>query len=929
MTRTLPVALLLAAAFGAQAQQPVDSLQAPLVAVATPPPPDSLLPRFSIYCDLVSIRSLTPWQAPPFLTIQPVLTQAAGVQVTPTSGAPGDWAAVRIRGGSSLASPDQPLYVVDGVPALNADFQPGVLLRAAFGLGEGPQATLTGANPLLALSPEDISSITVISGGVAAAQYGAQGSNGVIEINTKRGGQLNQKQPLQVHYAAMAGLQEVRQRYDLLNARQYADLAREAFQGNVNYPASGPVTPDTDWQAELFRTATVFKHHLTFDGSGAKTRYVVGADYLSQEGVVINSSLKRYALRLGLDQKIGQRLRLFFNAAASSASQALPVAETVARALLAPPTFAVRTSQGSFQNYGPFSTRNAVDLATTDGTGLTTRRLLLQLGADYRVLPDLTLNATASREEGRVAASTHFLVNTARTPPTATATSTSDLSTTATVAQLRLTYDHTFGEGHRLGLGASAGYQQYRRGTSSGYRDYGSQSSYDTDATTTFSNIGLTASYAFRSRYEALASLRRDANHGGGLFFRPEVPPVWLPGTEVRWHLHQEPFLADKPFLSTATLWASLGQTSSTSLPATGLGSGIGSDYIMVGPGQTVTSFLSTVPVPPPPRTTQLEAGLRLGFWQDRLRLDITAFRRSTAHLTVPQYIVFPTGSGFGTLLLPREATLRNQGLLLAASSSWQLGRLKGNTRLAASWQQQRVTAVTEVAGVGAVPGLVEGEAPHPYFLYHRLPVPMVGERDARGQSIAGTLRYEDRDNTNGFINDADARYQGTALPTQLYTLSQSLALGRFTLDAQLDALAGHQLLNTTLATLDLPTGYNNGTTRLLDRWTPTHYSVDIPQASQNLGGNLFGTRRYDDAQLQSAANLRLSQLTLSFITGKVDSPHPNSIWVGAQNLFVLTNYRGFDPNVSSGGATLLAAGYDTNAYPVPRTWLVGARIGF
>ena len=934
MARLLPFATLLAFAFSTQAQQPVDLLspRPAAVAVAPPVPLDSLLrPRFSIYCDLVSIRTTTPWQVPPFFTIQPVLTQVAGVQVTPNSGAPGDWATVRIRGGSSLAGPDQPLYVVDGVPALNADYEPGVFLRAAFSLGSGPEATRPGANPLLALAPEDIASVTVISGGLAAAQYGAQGSNGVIEISTNRGGKLNQKQPLRVRYAATAGLQHVRRRYDLLDARQYADVANEARPGFPSFPLTGPVSPDTDWQAELFRTAAVYKHHLTFDGSSLRTRYVVSADYLTQDGVVIHSSLDRYALRLGLDQQLGQRLRLFFNASASSASQALPVAGVVAQALLAPPTVAVRDSRGRFQNYGFTNTvRNPVDLATTDGSATTTRRLLLQAGAEYTLRPGLTLGATGSREEGRVAGSAHFLVNTGQQfIPTATVTSTVSLPTTATVAQLRLAYDHTFGDAHRLGLTAGAGYQHYRRSTTTTYQDYAYSSSFDDGATTAFSNAGLTASYAYRARYEALATLRRDANRGATLFFRPEVPTAWLPGAEVRWHLNQEPFLENASRLSTATLWGSLGQTSNTSLPATGLGSGVSSEIIRVGPGQTVSRLTLAAPVPPPPRTTQLEAGLRLGFWQDQLRIDITAFRRTTTHLTVPQLLVLPTGTGFGTALLPRETALRNQGLLLAATSSWRRGRFSGSTRLAASWQQQRITEVTEVAGAGGVPGLVVGEAPHPYFLYHRLPVPMVGARDARGQSIAGALRYQDLDNTNGFINDADARYQGTALPTQLYTLSQTLSRGRFTLDAQLDALAGHQLLNTTLATLDLPTGYNNGTTRLLDRWTPTNYNPDIPQASQSLSNSVFGNLRYDDAQLQSAAHLRLSQLTLSFAPGAADSPHPSAIWVGGQNLFVLTRYRGFDPNVGSGGATLLASGYDTNAYPTPRTWLAGIRIGF
>jgi TonB-linked SusC/RagA family outer membrane protein len=862
-----------------------------------------------------------------FLTIQPVLSQLPGVQVTPHSGAPGDWAVVRLRGGSSLASPDQPLYVVDGVPALNADFQPGAFIQAAFSRGDAPEVLRPGANPLLALPIEDIERVTVLAGGVAVAQYGAQGSNGVIEITTKRGGKQGQKQPLRVRYAAFGGVQQVRQRYNLLNARQYADLANETSFGQPYYPLSGPVTPDTDWQAELFRPAVLHNHHLTLDGSSARTRYAVSADYLNQQGVVVHSGLDRYALRLNIDQQVGQRLRLSLNASASAIRQVLPAAGTVAQALLAPPAVAVRDAQGNFQRYGFAATvRNPLDWATTDGTSTTTRRLLLQAGAEYTWRPGLTLNGTVSREEGRVAGDTHFLVNMGQqSSPTATATSTLRLPTTATIAQLRLTYDHTFADDHRVGLAATAGYQRYLRGTTTSYRDYSSASDNQLEATTSFSNVGLLATYAYHDRYEVLASLRRDANRNAAAYFSPEIPAQWLPGAEVRWQLHNEPFLAHASVLSAATLWVSAGQTSSTSLPATGWGSGVSSDFIRLNINQTVATLAASGAVPPAPRTTQMEAGLNLGFWQNQLRVDITAFHRSTAHLTVPQMLVRPTNTGASIQTEPREAALRNQGLLLGISGYWQRGRLGGSTRLAATWQQQRVAAVTELAGAGTVPGLVVGEAPHPFFLYHRLPVPGAGSMDAQGRPNAGTLRYQDQDNS-GYITDADARYQGTALPTQLYTFSQTLSWGRLGFDTQLDAMAGQQLLNTTLATLDLPTGTTNGTTRLLDRWTPTHYSADIPRANPALAYAVFGNQRYDDAQLQAGAYLRLSQLSVSYALRPANGPRPVSVWVGAQNLFVLTSYQGFDPNVSSGGATLLAAGYDTNYYPVPRTWLLGVR---
>lgn len=949
MPRFLPLSFLCLTTWAAWAQAPAVAPLAPVVPALRVPAPDSgkVLTSYelrSLSCPTAGVViTTTDWTPPPFLTLQPMLTRMAGVQATPHSGAPGDWATVRLRGGSSLQGTDQPLYVIDGLPALNADFAPGLPTQnPGYGYGSGPQLPQAGANPLLSLPPEDVERVTVLQG-TDAARYGAQGSNGVIEITTRRGGSQYRRQPLRVRYAGFGGVQQVRQRYELLTARQYAELANEAWQNTPRRATAKPFSDaalaelgqGTDWQSELFRPAALHSHHFSVDGStdpqtqartALSTRYLLAADYLHQQGVVENSGLKRYALRLNLDQRLGP-VRLFANAAASRITQTLPGQGAVAQALLAPPTLPARAADGSYyqtnryyQSGGYATFLNPLAIATEAGYDGTTRRLLLQGGATYSFRDGLKATLSASREDSRVSGTTRALyLATPRDgqPPTPADVLLTELAATTTVAQLQLSYEHYFDSDHHLQLLATAGRQVHERSQSS-YQATPAYTNgyYRTKVAYALPSTSLSATYAYAA-YELLASLRADFKQVETLvtpFVGPrDAPTTWLPAAEARWHLHRagfflnhrkrgQPYITERR-LSTATLWLGLGQTSNTGLVSTGL--------TTVPQGAFGGSTSPAVPVTALARTTQLEGGLRTGFWKDKLYVDLTAYRRSTDPVGLAQFFGLPGSTGYGGYFVQREARLRNQGLQLTIRSNWRLGRLDGSSRLVAALQQQRVLAIDDQPG-GPVPGLAVGEAPHPYLLFERLPV-----------TALGSVRFANPDQ-DGYLTDNDARYQGTALPTQLYTFSQSLSLLRLTLDVQLDALAGHQLLNTTLALLETPTGNTNGTTRLLDRWTPTRYNPDVPRASPTPY-----TSRYDNSHPQSADHLRLSQLTLSYALRPAGRPHPLSVWVGAQNLFVLTKYQGFDPNVSSGGATQLAAGYDTNAYPVPRTWLVGVRASF
>lgn len=854
---------------------------------------DSLRHAQPPLCKLVTTQS-QPSYLPLFTTIQPILSRIAGVQVTPYSGAPGAWAAVRIRGVANVTGNSQPLYVVDDVPVYNTEITPEKWTAAyLFFNSQGQQYTPSittpftpSGNPLLDMPVEDVESVEVIKGAAATARYGMQGTNGVIRINTRRGANGRAiLQPLRVRYAGWGGVQQVRQRYDLLNAQQYAALANVAAANNSR-PA--PYTPadltnlgPADWQDRAFHTAGIQNHNISLDGLGQHTRYYVAADYLNQTGVVVNSHLSRYSLRANVDQQLTPKLLLSLKAAGSRLDQHQPSFEPDAgsflrNVLLAPPAL---NSGNNPQIKDPLP--SAIDVYRTPRT----YRILTQLGATYTFSPDLLLSVRGSFEQVDVRAPYHrpdFSYSTTYTTYTETATTHAH----NWVREAVLRYQHTFRERHALTTSLSYLGQKleqrlknredsYTTDTRSqmlndghGYREF-SQSWHPTSAVHSPTAV---VNYSYAGRYEIGASLRSDfVNNAYDKFEH-----YWFPGAELRWHLGKEAFLADVAWLSALTLQTGVGRTSS---------------YFT------------------PDRTTQYDAGLHLGMLGNKLTLDATFYQRRTQNAQA--LLTLPVSNGYDVYYLFPTIALQNRGLELSLGSYWQLGKVQGSSTLAAATNHNRITESNiSTNGSLAGKGLEKDGSVGQFFAY---------EQDGTypvGSPKAGQIRYRDRNN-DGQVDDG--YYQGSGLPRYTLNLYQQLRIQRFQLEAQLDGLFGYQLLNTTLASLDNPWGYYNTSMRALNYWTPANQNTSIPRPGLSQPSTL------SSQALASGNHLRLSQLKLSYTLPSTGTRNL-SVWLGGQNLFVTGRYRGFDPNVSAGGAAPLQAGQDASVYPVARVWQLGLR---
>ncbi|MEL0175873.1 MAG: SusC/RagA family TonB-linked outer membrane protein, partial [Cryomorphaceae bacterium] len=210
--------------------------------------------------------------------------KAAGITITPTNGEPGGGVSVRVRGGTSISSSNEPLYVIDGMPVQSANTLPG-----GTGLTGGSQR-----NPLSRLNPNDIESITVLKDASATAIYGARGANGVVLITTKKG---KGGSAMAVDYNYQLSASTLSKKLDLLTADEYRAAVNRFNLGNTLGNA------DTDWQDEVFQTGVAQQHNLSLSGGTAEGNYRLSLGYLDQDGIVINSGTERFTSRLSMNQK--------------------------------------------------------------------------------------------------------------------------------------------------------------------------------------------------------------------------------------------------------------------------------------------------------------------------------------------------------------------------------------------------------------------------------------------------------------------------------------------------------------------------------------------------------------------------------------------------------------------------------------------------
>ena len=340
---------------------------------------------------------------------QLLVARAPGVNVTLNNGEPGAGAQIRVRGGTSISASNDPLYVIDGVPLQNNESE-----AQGFGIGGSPAL---GRNPLNAINPSDIATVTVLKDAAATAIYGSRGANGVVLIETKKGraGAATMEYETYVASAAAAN------RLNFLTGSEYRSFIQDQItKGNL--PASRLTSQgnaNTDWEKETQRNALTQNHNLSFSGGNQSTTFRASLNFMDQQGIVLSNGFERLQARLnGNHEALNGKLRIGLNLSSSRIdNDYLPfentggfeggVFQNIAVFNPTRPIFVTNPTTQAQEYYeiglGRQSVRNPVALANQILDFGNTMRTLANVTTSYSIFPSLIaqVNVGLDRSNGQ------------------------------------------------------------------------------------------------------------------------------------------------------------------------------------------------------------------------------------------------------------------------------------------------------------------------------------------------------------------------------------------------------------------------------------------------------------------------------------------------------------------------------------------------
>ncbi len=862
--------------------------------------------------------------------------KVAGVQITPTSGAPGADVTIRIRGSNSLNASNEPLVVIDG---------------------------FIGAGNLNNINTNDIESIEVLKDASATAIYGSRGSNGVILVTTKRGKKGESKFSLDTY----TGLQDITRTLDLMSSRQYAE-----FQNDIAASTgASPVFPDlsavgdgTDWQDEVFRRAPMTSSTLSISGGNEKTNFYLSGNYLNQEGIYINTDFKRYLARFNLDHTVNDFIKTGVSLSLSR-SYRNGGTSSLRNVLGYDPTLEVKDQNGDYvvqTRTSEFSNDNPVSLALQTVNETRNTAIIGNVYGELKIAEPLTYRLTAG-------INTDFLDRDIYSPSTLFAQR--DLGGTAIVEnresfnvllEQTLNYNKEFGD---HSVGALVGYTRQtdefkqRRSRVSGFAsdefaannlDAGTErlESSSTLRETGLESVLFRANYGFQSKYLLTLTGRAD----GSSVFAKNNKWAFFPSAAVAWRVIEEDFMSNSSVVSDLKVRASYGRIGNQAIgPYQSLSriSNNNNNYIL-GTGQNlVTGFAPTGLANDDLRwetTTSLDIGVDISFLNNRLNATLDYYRSTTDDLLIS--VTIPQLTGFNSALR-NFGKVDNNGLELSLNSinvdnenfRWETNfNISGNRNTVVDIFNPEGFFLTNsgVRGTGgAASGIVqEGE---PLGAFYGLVREGIwndqAEIDASGLTgyavFPGGRRYADLDG-DGIVEAADDRQIiGDANPKFFGGLGNNFSYKGLELSFFLQFIYGNDIFNEADYYLGQAFDYN-AYASLVDRWTPENTNTDIP----SIEGSIRSIASVSETNaLKDGSFVRLRNINLAYNlpVGNIDWLRAVKVYVTGTNLLLFDRYDGYDPEINRDsddtGQDNLRRGYDDSGYPISKNVIMGVIVDF
>ncbi|PTT01068.1 SusC/RagA family TonB-linked outer membrane protein, partial [Pedobacter sp. HMWF019] len=860
--------------------------------------------------------------------------RVAGVQFKQNTAQPGGGGRTIIRGRNSLFLNTDPLYVIDGF-IVNSPASPS---------GDSNFSS-PDRNPLNTINPNDIESIAILKDAAATAIYGAKGSNGVIIITTKRGAQGKAK----ITYDGYGGIQTIAKKLEVMDAQQYMTFWNGL--GKTNFTESQiSNAKTTDWFDDITRTGTLQSHNVNISGATDNLNYFFSTGYFNQDGVVKNSGLERLNGRGNIQynyKKFNFSANMFAtrlvdqNQPTEGGTRNSIIASSIAFAPYQP----VRDANGVYSR-DPYNDFIANPISLLDiNNKLYTDKMNYSVSTKYEVLPGLkpeirfTYDVQNANRDFYVPSTTAYNGNFTHG---GTGSQTSQRSYSYLVDGL-LNYEKKFAEKHAFT--ALLGYEYFYRNTNqfqaqnsgfgvdvTGANNLGSGSApvvssnkFDHTDISVFGRVD----YTYDDRYMATLTVRRDgssvfgANNKFGVF----------PGLSLGWRLDKEDFLKDSKTVNLLKLRAGYGKTGNSGIdPYQSLSKyDLGTNGI-IGQAPVVGATLTDYKANPDLKwetTSQLNIGLDYGLF-GRVTGAVDFFVKNTKNMLIR--VQQNNLSGY-TLQWQNAASMRTSGMEFSLNSTnvqndnFQWTTSANFTLLNNKITDYNTSDPTTIAALNSI-GVIKGERTNSYYTY------IVNGVDP----ATGSFAYKDLDG-NGVINSNDRMIYGNPDPKFNVGLGNTFRYKNLSLDFFFNGSFGNKLLNQTRAWYTVPgvDDVSNYLSSAMGYWSPSNLTSSIPNNRSNGGASWL----YNSAWIEPAWFIRLQSVNLSYnLPVKEMFHHAFSnakIYVQAQNLFLITKYKGIDPEAANNAyvpatenlPALLPGSTDINAYPSARTFTLGVSLSF
>ena len=888
--------------------------------------------------------------------------RAAGVQVQQSAGDPGGAVSVKIRGINSLRGDNEPLYVVDGIIINNVTSDAGDPFKTKnANSGQTRQTGLAGINPL------DIKSMEILKDASATAIYGSRGANGVVIITTRQG----RGKPV-IRFTTLLEVSRMSKKLPVLDAPGYANYINE-YETSFGRPARYSLDSivDISWQDEMQRTGVSSNNRLSITGSSpdSRTKYFLAAGFLNTQGIVQNSGFKQGDLKMNLTQTLTPRLRMNFTLsgvfANSSMSQGTePVGggtnSMIMKMLVARPIANAQTdlSDPTIPYDNPFSWLLDYDDLSEE------KRILSGLGLTYKISNAFSykLNLAAdfrNKERKRWYGKKTFSGRNANGQ-----LGLSQYEKKFYQIENLLTYTKRVATNHQIDGTLGVTYDNENTSNSSVVNEDFFNESLRTDGfgfgtklypfyrdrfTAEVFSVLARINYNYKSKYLFTVSGRTD----GSSKFAQGNKFSYFPAVAFAWKVAEEDFLKDVKSISNLKLRVGYGRSGNQAIGPYNSFARYSSNLYVAG-NDLVTGAIPTNIQNNELKwetTNQFNAGVDVGLWNNRFTATLEVYHKKTTDL-LQTFFIAPS-SGY-RVLVTNIGDLENKGLELSMTAllvskpnfTWNAGAnisFNRNKILNLGLPAQDLGSYKNVQyyiGPNVSTGIffkdpaniyMVGQPIGMFYGYKTDGIWQTGEDKVNKKQFGnpildGDVKYVDLDG-DGDIGPNDRTIIGNPNPDFTYGFNTGFTYKNFTLDMFLYGSYGSQVANGNLMNI----GNANGTTGnnlLADyyykAWTPTNPSNRYPRIG-------FNNNRFTDQFLEDASFLRLANVSLGYSFTLKNSNFIKSVGanITAKNLFTLTEYSGFDPEVNSFSFEAGRIGVDWGAYPNLRSVALGLNVTF